>query len=160
MAYTIIDLLDKIIEISKIKKDNCISAMQNMEKGSHNYILLKVFDKSIGKHIKYYEKLKNDISENGTNIEEIDFQVYDKISYLVNEFKHHSLIPDNNFNNVEESYLKFQKEVLALYLDIQGRMVKSEKDTKTEAYKTFCEIISYKQKNIAEIEKFIKDYLE
>lgn len=159
MSYTVIDLLDKIINIAESKKNNYSSYLKDKKENSKDYFLVKVINKNIDKSIDYYKKLRNEVYAIDT--EEIDFSTYDKISFLINEFKNSNIcedLKDKNSTKLENSYLNFQKEVLALNLSIAGRLVKNEKDTKTKAYETFQNLIEQKRKNIIEIEKFIKDY--
>lgn len=155
MGYNIVDILDKAVKVANkrktifenIKKDKCdIPAMK---------ILSKVLIKEVDRTIQYYEVLKEEVRN--VEFEEIDFVIYDKISFLINEFNTRIYIPD--VNNVRE-YLKFsidlEKDTLSLLVDIQGRFVKNTSDIHTKTYEILSKIIDNIGKHIITLENILK----
>lgn len=151
MAYNVLDLVDKAINIAEKKKT--LYSNFNSSNDINLKILANVLIKNCDKTIEYYKNFK--IVYNNELDEEIDFSIYDRISFLVNEFKGKASIP--NIANNKELFtfaLNFQKQVLGLYLDIQGRLIKNEKDVQSAAYKVLSDIIEYKKKNIQNLEEY------
>ena len=115
-------------------------------------IMSKVLEKEIDRTIKYYEELKNEVE-----LEEIDFYIYDKISFLINEFN--KKIYTTEINNIND-YLKFslglEKDEKSLLIDIQGRFVNNTCDIDTKTYKILSDMISNKENLITMLEKTIK----
>lgn len=157
MAYTVLDLLDKSINIAEKRKKLYSKAIPSISKNPSLYVLLNVLIKNSDKTIEYLRKLK--LEANNIICEEIAFDVYDKISFLINQFNQKLFIPETlNIKNLLESSLDIEKDVLALFIDIQGRLVKKEADTGTNAYKILSKIILQEEKKIKDIQKFTKSY--
>lgn len=159
MAYNTLDIIDKVIntaeKIKKMYKDIIIDT----EKNSSIYILLKIFIKNIEINIKCYKSLSLEV-ENLSG-DEIDFVIYDKISFLINEFNQKIFIyQDLSSKTLVKSSLDIEKDLLALFIDIQGRLVKTQADTNTNAYKILSKLIFQKEKKIKDIELFINVYLD
>ncbi|EFG89043.1 hypothetical protein CLCAR_1227 [Clostridium carboxidivorans P7] len=91
------------------------------------------------------------------NPDEIDFGIYDKMSFLINEFNKKVYVAE--IINTRE-YLKFslgfQKDVYSLIIDLQGRFVKSTRDTDTKTYEILSNMINNKASHIAILEKILK----
>lgn len=158
MAYTIIDLLDKLIALEqaacKMYKD--IAALDNKKTPAFKTII-NVFIKEEKRHIAYYQNLKNEAS----NFEDIviDFDIYDKAYSLVNEFRNRIAIP-SGVETVKELLrfaLDFEKRNVALLLDIQGRLVKSKEDREKASYKILSDLISEEEKHVKNLELFVKN---
>ena len=157
MAYTAIDLLDKIIYTGEKSKSMYDSSLEESEKNTANYIVIKIISKNLGENIEYFKKLKEETY--GVDLEEIDFVIYDKISFLINGFTYKIIMEDvMDIKNTIESYIDFQKEVLGLFISIKGRLVKDEKDLKTKVYEILYSMIKEKRENIEKLEEFIKAY--
>lgn len=155
MGYNIVDIIDKGINIAirrkvifeKIGKNRCdIPTMK---------ILSTVLIKEVDRTIQYYETLKKEIGN--VEFEEIDFVIYDKISFLINEFNERIYVPE--INDVKE-YLRFsvdlEKDTYSLLIDIQGRFVKNTSDMHTKTYKILSQIIGNIDKHIKTLEKILK----
>jgi len=155
MGYNVVDLIDKAIKVSIRKKE----IYENIGKEKCNIpcmeIMSKVLVKEIDKTIKYYETLKIEIGK--VEFEEIDLYIYDKMSFLIDEFN--KRIYMTKINNVKE-YLKFsldlEKDVRSLLIDIQGRFVKNTSDLHTKTYEVLSYMINNKIKNIETLEKTLK----
>ena len=144
MAYTAIDLLDKVIYVGEKSKSMYDKSLEGLQKNSTIYLVIKVISKNLCKNIEYYKKLKEENCNAG--IEEIDFVIYDKISSLINEFTNKIIIIDTiDIKSSIEVSLNFQKDVLALFISIQGRLIKSEKDIKTKTYEILSDMIKEKK---------------
>lgn len=158
MSYNVLDLLDKAINISKKKKGLYSSALVAVPKNSSLYLFLNILIKDMDKTIDYYKSLK--LETTSLTGEEIDFVIYDKISFLINEFDQKIFIPEKlNTKTLLNVSLDIEKNVLALFIDIQGRLVKNKEDTKTNAYKTLSKVILKKDKKVKDLQNFIKTYI-
>jgi hypothetical protein len=152
MGYNVIDVINKSINIAIRKKAIYESLGQIKCDIPSVEIMSKVLVKEIDRTIKYYEELKNEVM-----VEEIDFYVYDKMSFLIDEFS--KKLYDIEVNNIKE-YLKFslslEKDGKALLIDVQGRFVKNASDIHTKTYKILSDMINHKENLITTLEKIIK----
>lgn len=82
MGYNVIDVINKAINITIRKRTIYESLEQRKCDIPAVKIMSKVLVKEIDRTIQYYEKLKNELE-----FEEIDFYIYDKISFLMNLIK-------------------------------------------------------------------------
>ncbi|EGW36292.1 hypothetical protein [Desulfosporosinus sp. OT] len=155
MGYNVADIIDKAIDISirrrkiheNIGQEKCdilsIKIMSN--------VLIKEMDRTI----EYYEALLKEINEK--EFEEIDFSIYDKMSFLINNFNKRIAVVE--ITNVRE-YLNFslglEQSVYSLLMDIQGRFVKNTNDIYTKTYRILSDIIDNKAKHIAMLEKALE----
>lgn len=155
MAYTVVDIIDKSIEISNRR----IKAYKKIEKEYEDVpyvnIVSKVVIKEAHKTIKYYEDYKN-IAGND-DFEEIDFNTYDKISFLINQFNQRNYsLEFTNAKDYFKNLLEFQRDVRTLYVDIQGRLVKSADDVHKRTYEILSDIINYKTEQIRKLEEVLQ----
>ena len=152
MGYNVADIIEKAINIAKKRK----TLYKNIENKKDSILGIKIISrvliKEVDRTIEYYEEL---LKEAGNmNSEDIDFSIYDKISFLINEF-------NGRINRVEintvQDYLSFslgmEKSLYSLLIDIQGRLVKTLNDTQTNTYKILSEIIKNKADHILRLEK-------
>ncbi|MBU3113842.1 hypothetical protein [Clostridium lacusfryxellense] len=157
MGYNVIDLIDKAINIAIRKKDIYEGIGHRKCDIPSIEIMSKVLAKEVDKSIKYYEKLKNEVSEEKDEEIEIEFFIYDKMSFLINEFNKKSFVKE--INNIIE-YLKFsldlEKDGKSLLIDLQGRFMKNADDINTRTYKILTDMINNKDKLIKTLEKIIK----
>lgn len=155
MAYNAADLIEKSISISKIKVDIYGKIKNSNLENKSMSILIDILIKDTENTIIYYKKLLTEANE--TKGEEIDFFVYDKISFLINQFKERIYVPDiSNVKDFIVFSLDFEKQSYGLLVDIQGRLVQDDSDTKTKAYKLLSKIIKRKTKLIEIIEKLVR----
>ncbi|PJI09574.1 MULTISPECIES: hypothetical protein [Clostridium] len=152
MAYNIVDILDKAINVAnKVKIEYETIGKEKCDIQSIK-IMSKVLVKQLDKTIEYYESLKEQIGD--TEFEEIDFFIYDKMASLINQFNKKTYIKD--INNVRD-YLMFslglEKDVYSLLIDVQGRFVEDTSDMNTETYKILSNIINNEAEHIAILEK-------
>lgn len=155
MAYNVIDLIDKSIDMEERRKKLYKNIGNQQKEHSSINIMSRVLIKNIDKTINYYKDLNRELKN--TELEEFDFWTYDKISFLINEYnkKQHSV----TFSNVKD-YIKFslnlEKDMYSLLIDIQGRFIKSTEDTHTKTYKILSDIISSRANHIETLEKILK----
>ena len=83
MGYNILDIINKAIDISHMRKRLYLEINQQNYQSPSVKILSKVLADNVDKSIIYYEKLKKEVDE---NVEIIDFVIYDRISFLINQF--------------------------------------------------------------------------
>lgn len=154
MGYTILDILDKLIQV-EINIKNVYLEVAKITKFRRVNIVARILSKDKERHIEYYKEIRE---ENSFELEEdIPFDIYDKISFLVNQFK--TRIRIENFNTLDELLdyaLDYEEMNKALLIDMQGRLLRKKEDNNTVAYKVLLEIIRERQKHINNIQNFIK----
>lgn len=157
MAYTVLDLLDKIIYVEEKKKNICGVELEKVKDDTRIYILVKVLIKNLNDSIEFHKELKEEVKK--TEMEDMDFIVYDKVSFLIDEFSNKVIAPDNcNIKSIFKCCLDFQKNILSLYIYIQGKIVQREEDVGTSTYKVLNTMIAEKKKEVKELEDFAKKY--
>lgn len=154
MTYNVIDLIDKTTSIAIKEK----TIYENIEKGNSDIpsmkIISKVLIQQVNKDIEYDENLKKHLAN--LTLDEIDFGVYDKMSFLINEFnKKTYAINVINTKEYLKLFLNFQKDVYSLLIDLQGRFVRTNQDMYTKTYETLSDLINNKAKQIAILEKIL-----
>ena len=151
MGYSIIDILEKSVAIANKRKKLYIEiSMQNNIPPAIK-ILSKVLVDNVDKTLVYYQKLKREVNADKT--EKIDFAIYDKISFLVNQFNLRIYSIDATTPREFLSFsLYLEKEILALFLDIQGRLVTNTNDTGSSAYIILSDMIKAKTNLIRDLE--------
>ncbi|QZY55654.1 hypothetical protein [Crassaminicella profunda] len=154
MAYTGMDLINKALIIAKKRYEMYKNISKVMEEDFKIAIVANILVRSVEKNIDYYEKLKLELENDD---DEIDFHTYDKISFLFNKFSQRFENPViKDIDEFLRFSLDFENQVVAFYIDIQGRLVKKAEDTEKKAYKILSSIIEEKQKHINNLQMFIK----
>ncbi|WP_251859937.1 hypothetical protein [Clostridium sp. Marseille-Q2269] len=152
MSYTIIDIIDNLIYIEK-KGLSIYEEISKNCKDTKVSIVAKTIAKQEEKHTEYYRNLKKDIEV--LQKEDIDFSIYDKISSRMQQFKLSMTIPVmNNIKDLVNFSMNFEKENLALLVDIQGQLIRKETDTNMLAYNVIGKIIKEEEGHI----KILKPY--
>lgn len=147
MAYTIFDLIQKLIDIEK----DALEIYKKIEKKSKNEsqvigIVARAIEKEEQKHIEYYEKLKSDLNEELN--ESIDFYLYDRVAKLLFEFRSRIQLPKiDNVQDLIKYSLEFEKNNIGLLLDIQGRLLEKMDDVNNNVYKVISTIIEEEKKH-------------
>lgn len=155
MGYNIVDLIDKSINISIRKKAIYENILKQEAEFPSIEILSKTLIKQIDKTIKYYEALKAET--NGEIFEDINISVYDRMSFLINEFNKKMYQP--KINSAKEFLafsLTWEKDTYSLFIDLQGRFTRTAGDVNTRTYKILSNIIDNKVKLINTLEKISK----
>jgi len=155
MAYTIVDLLDKLIMIEQ-KGCNLYKNMTFMASEIPKIkTVAEILTKEEERHVAYYQSLKEKAL--GSPEVEIELDIYDRVSQLLIEFKRKIVLPQmGTVQELLKFALGFEKENVALLLDIQGRLVKKEEDTSSLSYKTISKIIEEEQKHVKNLEIYVK----
>lgn len=155
MAYNVIDLINKSIDMEERRKKLYENIGKQQKEHSSIKIMSKVLIKNIDNTIKHYKDLNRELKN--IELEEIDFWTYDKISFLINQYNKKEY--EVSFDNVGD-YIKFslniEKDMYSLLIDIKGRFVKDTKDTYTKTYEILSDIISNRVKHIETLEKILK----
>jgi hypothetical protein len=155
MGYNIIDVVDKAINIANRKKAIYEDISKNNSNNPSIKMLSKVLIKEVDQTIKYYETYKKEVGS--VEFEEIDFGVYDKMSFLINEFNKKIYIPEIHNNKSFLSFsLNLEKGIYALLIDLQGRFVQNTSDLHTKTYEILSDMIKNKVKHIDTLEKTLK----
>jgi hypothetical protein len=151
LGYNIIDIIDKAIAIAYKRKDLYTEISNQSCQPPAVKILSKVLANTVDKTLLYYESLKKEV--NNSDVEKIDFSIYDKISFLIGQFnlRIHTFqaTTPKEFLNFS---LNFEREILSLFLDIQGRLVKKTDDTTSTTYVILSDMIKAKASLIDDLE--------
>lgn len=151
MGYNIIDVLDKAIDIAHNRKRLYTEISNQKNQPPAVKILAKVLADNVDKTFLYYEKLKKEVTNK--EIEMIDFSIYDKISFLISQFNLRIHTADiKSAKELISFSLDFEGEILALFLDIQGRLIKTSADSNSTTYLILSDIIKAKNKLIHDLE--------
>lgn len=155
MAYNVIDLINKSIDMEERRKKLYENIGKQQKEHSSIKIMSKVLIKNIDKTINHYKDLNRELKN--IELEEIDFWTYDKISFLINQYnkKQYEISFDNVGDYIFFS-LNIEKDMYSLLIDIQGRFVKDTKDTYTKTYEILSNIISNRVKHIETLEKILR----
>lgn len=155
MGYNVIDLINKAIDISIRKKAIYEHIGQRKCDISSMEMVSTILIKQINNTIRYYETLKRESEDR--DFEEIDISIYDRISFLINEFNKKMYEPQiNNIRDFLEFSLISEKDTYSLFIDIQGRFVKNTSDIHTKTYNILSDMINNKVELITTLEKIIK----
>ncbi|WP_333861382.1 ferritin family protein [Clostridium sp.] len=141
MSYKIFDLIQSLIDIENISLKLYSKIERNFKNESPKIsILAKTIAKQEQKHIEYYENLSQSLK--GKLDDSIDFYFYDKISGLLFEFKKNIKIPKvNTPRSLVEFAIEFERNNVALLLNIQGRLLQNINDINNRIYKVISIII-------------------
>lgn len=149
--YTIQDIIDKLILIEKHAYEFYKSISENPHVDVKLTVVARTFSRQEQKHIKIYESLKENFSEEENNF--IDFSIYDRAAKLIYEFsKMQNMQNITKLKEIVDFALNFEKENLALILSIKGLLIRSQNDVDTANYKVLLAIIEEEQKHIKDIE--------
>lgn len=147
MSYKIFDLIQNLIDIENISLKLYLKIEENFKNKSQEIsILAKAIAKQEQKHIEYYENLSQSLK--GNLDDSIDFYLYDKISGLLFEFKKNIKIPEvNTPRYLVEFAIEFERNNVALLLNIQGRLLQNINDINNKIYKVLSIIIKEEEEH-------------
>lgn len=148
MSYTIKDVLGKLIDIEKEMSKLYFNISNTDIKNYDTFkILCKVMAKEEGRHVAYFEQMKNSITDED-NVE-IDIFTYDKISQDIAQFKSKIDIPNlKSIKELIDFMVNFEKENAALLINLRGKLVKNSNDTEKDSYKILTTLIEEENKHI------------
>ncbi|MDO5516114.1 MAG: hypothetical protein Q4F66_01085 [Clostridium sp.] len=152
MGYSVIDLLEKCIQIENIK----IKYLEDMIEKKRNetviQIVCRVFSKDCLNTITFYNDIKESIDS--AEISEINVMTYDKMSFLFNEFIKKIYIPDLDTPRKYLLYaLDLAKDKHSLFVDIQGRLYNDSKEDNSVTYKVLTKLVKKSEDQIRSIER-------
>lgn len=151
--YDVRDILRKAIDIA-LRKREMFEQLKEDAGDIRIRMQISVFEKTMDTDIHYYETMIKNISD--AMAESLDFGVFDKVSFLVNQFTR-TIVPPKLMD--QKSMLRYfidqEKAAYALLVDIQGRMVTDKTMAETIAYYVLLEAIEDKRKRIADLESFL-----
>lgn len=155
MNYTSSDLIDKLINVERSALEIYIKIEEKYRDESQLIgIVVRAIAKQEEKHIEYYEKLRNDLD--GRVKDNIDFHLYDKVANLMFEFKNQIQLPElDDVQDLVKFALEFEKNNIALLLDIQGRLLEKMDDVNNIIYKVISQIINEEQEHEKMFEQLI-----
>ncbi|WBW97155.1 hypothetical protein [Oceanirhabdus sp. W0125-5] len=154
MAYNIIDILDKTIHMAEKRKQLYLNIDYMGQDKQKFQLIQSVLIRSIEREIKYYEDIIHDLKD--MNLEIIDFRIYDKISFLMNQFNNKIYYEKiDNIPKLIKWTAALHKDIFALFMSIQGKLVTSESDFETFAYKILSNVLIRKEKTIKELERLL-----
>ncbi|APQ72794.1 hypothetical protein RSJ22_06675 [Clostridium botulinum] len=144
MAYTIIDIINNLIDIEK-KGFSIFREISNNSEDLRISIVSKTIANQERKYTQYYENLKKDIDV--LDKEDIDFSIYDRISSRMQQFKISITMPVvTDIKKLINFARELSKENLALLIYIQGQLIRKETDTNMLAYNIMGKIIEEQEK--------------
>lgn len=148
--YDIRDVLRKGVAVTEKKRQEYLKLQENSG-DLRMRILIGVFIKEINRDISHMNRLIDSITD--SIAESIEFDVFDKISSLVNQFTRTIAPIDIKERKPLVRYiLEQEKATYALLVDIQGRMVTSRSSVSI-AYYVLLELIDDKRAYIEELSK-------
>lgn len=152
--YTIIDVIDKIIDIEKKSLELYEMLKDSPNISGHVKLVAGTFIREETRHIETYNKIKKEIM-NKDDIQ-LDFDVYDNISKIIIDFRKGLTYTEaDDVKQLLMSALDFEEKNLALVIRIQGLLVKKKEDTETNSYKALSRIIKEEKKHIDMIKEFL-----
>lgn len=155
MSYTIIDILDKIIIIEEFISEIYVELGKSEEIGVNLRTVANIFALEEKRHAETYTRIKERIYYEN-NIE-IDFDLYDKASKVINDFKSKINKPNiNNLNEILEFMIQIEKENVALIIRIRDILITSLEKENTLIYKVLDELLVEELKHIENLEQFLK----
>lgn len=153
--YTVVDIIDKIIEIDEKSVELYKLLQRNLTISDHARLVAGVFIREEERHINTYKKIKEEIS----NIEEaqIDFDIYDTISKIISAFKNELIYKEvYEVREILIDALDFKQKHLALVVRIQGLLVRKSEDVESISYKVLTRIIDEEKRHVEIIEAFLR----
>ncbi len=153
MGYSIIDILSKLIHV----KENVIKEYDKIALSKEANLSIKtialVLTKEEKRHVEGLNSLAIKLKDKELDV--IEFDIYDKISNLLTQFQNTLILPKiNNSKSFLHFALEYESRNLALMLDIQGRLVKKEKDTERLSYKVLNKIMEDRKRYMESLKRF------
>ncbi|MFD3158160.1 hypothetical protein ACFIJ5_15110 [Haloimpatiens sp. FM7330] len=155
MAYNIVDIIDRVMCICEKRLKVYLDIKRNQIENTTMKLVTNVFINQEKNKIKYYEKFKSEIVIR--ELREIDFHIYDKISSLMTQFNYRINCTDiSSVDKIVHCSLEMDKDILALFIDIRGRLVVKKEDSESLEYEILTNIIEKQEKYIKDLEKMIR----
>ncbi|AWZ48903.1 hypothetical protein C3495_08800 [Clostridiaceae bacterium 14S0207] len=159
MAYNVIDLLERKIDISNKILDLYKDTQNEYRSNKPLCLIINVFINYRNSKIEHCKLLKEDLKHK--DLKDIDIFIYDKISSLISQF--HSNMTGFSCNGEVKDFLErciiLNEEEKALIINIRGRLIQQYEDTNTIEYRVLTNIMVKEEKFIDELKKFKKKYI-
>lgn len=155
MGYTILDIMNKLLDIEKNGRDFYLKLADQYANQAKLAAAARVLSKEEERHIRVYSDLLN----TQLPLEEtmISFEVYDRAVKLLHDFRRINKGPEaQDVQDLINWALAFEKENLALVLSIRGLLVRSTEDAESYPYQILSEVIREEEKHISNLEQFIR----
>lgn len=150
--YDVRDLIKKAIAIAEKKKRLLLGILENTP-DPRLRVLIQVMINMVERDIQFYMMVNLEIE--GQALDPIDFGVYDTIASLVNQFGRGLIAKKVNTRQEMVTFsVEIEKAVLALMLDIQGRLAQAEGGGHSTTYVVIGKAIDQKKKTIENLERF------
>lgn len=156
MAYTILDLIDKLIMIeqSACNMYKSIAKINSSEipkfKAIANILALEE-----ERHAEYYTQIRNEAADFADI--ELDFDLYDRASEMINEFRKRIKLPaEVDIKGILEFALAFEKQNAALLIDIKGRLFKKSEDSQSTISMALTDLIIEEEKHVKNLMVVLK----
>lgn len=157
MAYTILDILDKLIQIEQ----HGVNLYRNMAFLSKDnprlQTVLGVLAKEEERHVVYYSGLKKELSDQEIGKMELNFEIYDKVSTILMDFKKSLTNPEvSQIGHALAFALDFERKNAALLISILDNLGKAPDGYNPMLDAVFSTLISEEEKHVSNLENFIK----
>ncbi len=150
--YDIRDILNKAIAITLKRKEVYGKVLENTP-DPRLRIMIQIMISRLDQDVNYYENIIKEL--NLGEIEPIDFGIYDTIASLINQFVRTLTVPKcKNKKEFLNYVIQGESAVLALAMDIQGRLTQAEGRTDSQAYLILSKAILHKRFKIQELEYY------
>lgn len=156
MSYNILDIIEKSFLLIEKERDIYKNFEKNQKQTHGVKIIVNILIKDLNRTLNHCKELISIIES--YDLSEIDFLVYDKISSLMNQFNRDYLVTPQfkGVKDILDFALDIRKKTYGLMIDIQGRILTKEEDTKLIEYKIVSKMIEHRRKQIENLEKLIK----
>lgn len=153
--YTIIDIINKIIEIDEKSVEIYKLLQKNLTLRDQARLVAGVFLREEERHINTYKLIKKQIED--PEITQIDFDIYDSISKILTAFKKElDYIEKFDVREILMWALNYKQKHLAVVIRIQGLLVRRAEDAEGISYRTLTKIIEEEKKHVKMIEAFLR----
>lgn len=150
--YDIRDILKKAIAIAQKRIVVYNKVLENTP-DPRMRIMIQIMISRLSQDITYYENIISELEVK--DIEPIDFGIYDTIASLINQFVRTLTVPKCKS---KKEFLNFvienESAVLALAVDIQGRLAQAEGRSDSQTYVILSKLILHKRFKIQELEYY------
>ena len=152
--YTVIDLLEKLINIEQkgYEMYKLISHMVDIDENIK--VVARILASEEKRHVQLYESLK--VRAEKMELPIIPFDIYDQASNLISSFRYPV---SGHIKDIEELLhiaLVFEEQSISLVISIQGLVVRETGDSSSVTYKVLTQIIEEEKKHIENIERFLR----
>lgn len=152
--YNITDIIDKAI-LQGEKRQAVMKGLLEKCQQPRMRIMISILIKSIERDIEFHRELEAELKDK--ELEDIDIRIYDQIATLLNQFEK-NLVRLECMHSTEEilvEYEEFSKSLMALFINIQGRLAENGAAAYPVAYEAMTRMISDKRKMIKDIERLV-----